>query len=72
MFLMLPLLPTKFFSVALLFFTVTSFAKPSANIHIIDQLFTNAASEQMVPCISVTIAGIDGLAWSKGYGYADL
>jgi serine beta-lactamase-like protein LACTB len=66
------LLPTKFLLLAFLFFTAFSFAKPTANIHTIDPLFSKAVSREMVPGISAAIADKDGVVWAKGYGYADL
>jgi serine beta-lactamase-like protein LACTB len=66
------LLPTKFLLLAFLFFTAFSFAKPTANIHTIDPLFSKAVSGEMVPGISAAIADKDGVVWAKGYGYADL
>jgi CubicO group peptidase (beta-lactamase class C family) len=49
-----------------------SFTKPSANLQTIDQLFLKALSRETVPGISLEIADIKGLIWSKGNGYADL
>jgi serine beta-lactamase-like protein LACTB len=49
-----------------------SFTKPSANLQTIVQLFLKALSRETVPGISLEIAGIKGLVWSKGNGYADL
>jgi serine beta-lactamase-like protein LACTB len=49
-----------------------SFTKPSANLQTIDQLFLKALSRETVPGISLDIADIKGLIWSKGNGYADL
>jgi serine beta-lactamase-like protein LACTB len=72
MFFMQSLLPTKFLLLAFLFFTAFSFAKPTANIHTIDPLFSKAVSGEMVPGISAAIADKDGVVWAKGYGYADL
>jgi CubicO group peptidase (beta-lactamase class C family) len=55
------LLPTKFLPMFFLFFTALGFAKPSANLQTIDQLFSNAVSREMVPGISVAIADKDGV-----------
>jgi serine beta-lactamase-like protein LACTB len=49
-----------------------SFAKPSANLQTIDQLFLKALSRETVSGISVEIADTKGLVWPKGNGYADL
>jgi serine beta-lactamase-like protein LACTB len=72
MFFMQSLLPTKFLLLAFLFFTAFSFAKPTANIHTINPLFSKAVSGERVPGISAAIADKDGVVWAKGYGYADL
>jgi len=53
--------PIKFLPIVFLFFTALGFAKPSANLQTIDQLFSNAVSREMVPGISVAIADKDGV-----------
>ena len=55
------LLPTKFLLLAFLFFTAFSFAKPTANIHTIDPLFSKAVSGERVPVISAAIADKDSV-----------
>lgn len=65
-------LPSKFLLVAMLFVTTFCFAKSSANTQIIDHMFSEAASGEMVPGISVAIADSEGIVWAKGYGFADL
>ena len=55
------LLPTKRLLLPFLFFTAFTFAKPTANIHTIDPLFSKAVSGEMVPGISAAIADKDGV-----------
>jgi hypothetical protein len=56
---MLSIFLTRFLSIVFLFFITLGFAKPSANLQTIDQLFSNAVSGEMVPGISVAIADKD-------------